>query len=238
MAIGTAAAEDYRALGAKRWRAYRFGFTVNRNRNVPVEMVRAEGAPLRCISVGQLIERKRVGDLIKAAGILIEKEANISIDIFGGGSLKEQLVQCVQDGNLEETITFCGVVTHANLFKILPDYDCLVLCSSYDGWGAVVNEAMQAGLTVVLARGVRAAQLIVIPQTGFIYPTGDVDALALALQKLSEDESLLLSYRRNAFEAIKDYFPEILAKRYNEIMCAYCGGKEEVEFSTSLNRLY
>lgn len=238
MAIGIGAAEDYRGLGARRWPVYRFGFTVNRNHNAPVEIVRTYQAPLRCISVGALVERKRVGDLVAAVEILEKAGANIEVDIYGDGSLRPVISEHIINAGLQEIVTLQGVVTHANLFKVLPNYDCLVLCSSYDGWGAVVNEAMQAGLTVILAQGVRAAQLIVPPLTGFLYPTGDVAALALALQKLSEEEEVLLAYRRNALAAIVDYFPEVLAKRFASIMEARNKGGEVPEYATSLNQLF
>ena len=51
-------------------------------------------------------------------------------------------------------------------------------------WGLVVNEAMACGLPAVVSEGVGCApDLIVAGETGEMFPMGDTDALADAMER-------------------------------------------------------
>jgi glycosyltransferase involved in cell wall biosynthesis len=68
----------------------------------------------------------------------------------------------------------------------------MLLTSSYDGCPLVVCEAMACGCPVVLSDAIPGRFDIVRPgTTGFIYPCGDVDALAAILHEtVSQPEKL------------------------------------------------
>ena len=62
--------------------------------------------------------------------------------------------------------------------------DVLVLPSETETWGLVVNEALACGLPAVVSSGVGCAPDLVEPgATGETYPMGDVDALAVAMER-------------------------------------------------------
>lgn len=62
--------------------------------------------------------------------------------------------------------------------------DALVLPSETETWGLVVNEALACGMPAVVSSGVGCApDLIEADATGETYPMGDVDALAVAMER-------------------------------------------------------
>jgi glycosyltransferase involved in cell wall biosynthesis len=64
----------------------------------------------------------------------------------------------------------------------------MVLPSVYDAFGVVVNEAMLCGCPVATSDHVGAARdLIENGRTGFVYPCGDIDALAAILRQALEN---------------------------------------------------
>ena len=66
--------------------------------------------------------------------------------------------------------------------------DVFVLPSGAEPWGLVVNEAMCFGLPVIASDRVGAAADLVKPgSNGFVYPAGDVPALAQLLEQVLED---------------------------------------------------
>ena len=66
--------------------------------------------------------------------------------------------------------------------------DLFVLPSRHEPWGVVVNEALAAGLPVVLSDRVgAAADLLVDGENGRLVPAGDAVALANALEDLCRD---------------------------------------------------
>lgn len=74
----------------------------------------------------------------------------------------------------------------------LPGYyklaDVMVLSSSSETWGLSVNEGMACGLAVVVSDSVGCGDdLVKSGLNGYIYPTGDIDALTAALQAVYQD---------------------------------------------------
>jgi glycosyltransferase involved in cell wall biosynthesis len=74
-------------------------------------------------------------------------------------------------------------------------------------WGLVVNEAMNAGLTVVASDAVGAAAggLVRDGHNGLIVPAGDSGALARALGRLSSDVALRERMGRNGAHDVLAY---------------------------------
>jgi mannosyltransferase len=67
----------------------------------------------------------------------------------------------------------------------------MVACPRYEPFGITPLEAMASGCAVVASR-TGAFEYIVQPgQTGELVPTGDVDAVALAVKKLMSDASTI-----------------------------------------------
>jgi glycosyltransferase involved in cell wall biosynthesis len=84
--------------------------------------------------------------------------------------------------------------------------DLLVLASDFEPWGMVVNEAMCCGLPVVVSDKVgAAADLVVDGVNGFVYPAGDVPALAERVLRLVQDEGLRHAMARESVRRIGDW---------------------------------
>jgi glycosyltransferase involved in cell wall biosynthesis len=87
--------------------------------------------------------------------------------------------------------------------------DLLVLASEFEPWGMVVNEAMCCGLPVVVSDKVgAAADLVADGINGFVYPVGDVPALADRVLRLVEDEGLRRAMARESVRRIGEWSVE------------------------------
>ena len=58
--------------------------------------------------------------------------------------------------------------------QLIADKDVFVMSSHYDGWGAVVNEALTCGLYVICTDRSGARDLLESTQRGMIYHAGDI----------------------------------------------------------------
>ena len=84
-----------------------------------------------------------------------------------------------------------GFVQPADLPGLYAAADVFVLPSRHDGWGLVVNEALGAGLPIVVSDRVGAGRdLVKDGENGFVFPSEDVDALASCLARLAESKAL------------------------------------------------
>ena len=150
---------------------------------------------------GKLIERKRPHDLLAAYRRIVTIR-RCSLVYVGDGALRKQL----EDDCLREGLHDVRFVGFKNQTQIPPYYalgDVLVLPSSVEPWGLVVNEAMASGLAVVASDRVGAAEdLVRHAVNGFIYPVGEIAALTSALLKVVASPETLASMGEASKEII------------------------------------
>ena len=97
---------------------------------------------------GRLIDIKNVDSVIKAISHL--NRNNLTFLITGGGELEEDLKKLSDKLGVKTIIT--GFISNQEeLFKHYFAGDALILPSIYEPWGLVVNEAMFAGLPVLVS---------------------------------------------------------------------------------------
>lgn len=97
---------------------------------------------------GRLIEIKNIKIVIEALSLL--NKTNITFVLLGGGELEDQLMEMAKKYNVKVVITGF-IAEQEELFKHYFIGDALILPSIYDVWGLVVNEAMFAGLPVLVS---------------------------------------------------------------------------------------
>jgi glycosyltransferase involved in cell wall biosynthesis len=129
---------------------------------------------------------KRPLDLLRAFA-----KANLTngILVFAGeGPLRPMLEAEAAALGVAARVRFLGFVNQTRLPAIYTSADLLVLPSVYDAFGVVVNEAMLCGCPVVVSDRVGAGRDLVAPVCPeFIYPCGDIDALAAILRRAHDD---------------------------------------------------
>jgi glycosyltransferase involved in cell wall biosynthesis len=103
----------------------------------------------RFVFVGQLIERKGV-DLLIDAFAAVRREGD-SLTVYGRGSLEDHLRRRCRDLGLGDDVVFRGYVLNEQIAVELADKHTLILPSRQEVWGLVVNEALAAGLHVIVS---------------------------------------------------------------------------------------
>jgi glycosyltransferase involved in cell wall biosynthesis len=103
----------------------------------------------RFLFVGMLIERKNVAGLLSAFELV--REPGDSLTVVGTGPLDAQLRKQAVDLGLGLTVQFVGHLEGDALTAAYGTAHTFVLSSTAEVWGLVVNEALAAGLNVVVA---------------------------------------------------------------------------------------
>ena len=149
---------------------------------------------------------KRPLDLLQAFA-----KANIAkaLLVFAGeGPLRPSLEAEATALGIAGRVRFLGFVNQTQLPAIYTAADLMVLPSVYDAFGVVVNEAMLCGCPVVASDHVGAARdLIVHGRTGFVYPCGEIQALAGILQQALVDRGRLSEFGRAARTRMESWSP-------------------------------
>jgi glycosyltransferase involved in cell wall biosynthesis len=116
--------------------------------------------------------------------------------MVGSGELEHQLRAFCAEHALDNVV-FTGFVNQSELPALYGASDVFVLPSEHEPWGLAVNEAMCAGLPVVVSREVGCvADLVEDGVNGYTPAAGDIDGLARALQRLIGDDQLCLRQGR------------------------------------------
>jgi glycosyltransferase involved in cell wall biosynthesis len=103
----------------------------------------------------------------------------------GDGPLRKSLEQRARELGVANRIRFLGFMNQSQLPSVYCAADLLVLPSHYEPFGLVVNEAMLCGLPVVVSDRVGAKfDLVRQCENGYIFPAGDVNALATILVEI------------------------------------------------------
>lgn len=149
--------------------------------------------------VGKFVPVKRPLDLLEAFALLPpERRSGARLVYVGDGPLRQTLVARAAELGLSgvEILPFQNQSRMPTIYSL---GDLLVLPSQSETWGLVVNEAMNLDCPAVVSDHVGCGHdLVLHGETGWVFPTGDVRALARCLQEALEDPERLRRIGRQA----------------------------------------
>lgn len=149
---------------------------------------------------------KRPLDLLRA---FAESKVDNALLVFAGeGPLRSQLESEAALLGVGDRVRFLGFVNQTQLPAVYTASSLMVLPSEYDAFGVVVNEAMLCGCAVAASDHVGAARDLIAPvNPGFIYPCGDVAALAQLLRNALNNPVQLAEYGKAAGRRMESWSP-------------------------------
>lgn len=109
------------------------------------------------ICVARLVPIKNLANLLKAWKLIEAKKTDYKLVIIGDGPEFEKLNKLKL--NLElETVVFLGAIPNTDIPTYFNNANAFVLPSLSESWGLVVNEALAAGLPVLLSNKINAGK--------------------------------------------------------------------------------
>jgi glycosyltransferase involved in cell wall biosynthesis len=133
------------------------------------------------IFVGQLIFRKGWDILLYALHGLSNLEWRLHV--VGDGDDRDEFVKLCAKPGLTDSVHFYGTLPNSEAINLIGKSDLLVLPSRWDGWGAVVNEALMCGVPVVCSDKCGAADLLDGQERGEIFSSDSILALRSILYR-------------------------------------------------------
>ncbi len=223
LAVGTQNAAFYRAYGVPEARVFPVPYAVDnaffQNRSKEARPARENlrrslglesGLPV-ILFCGKLIGKKDAATLIRAMGLLTA-DVQARLLVVGDGELRPALEK-LTDELLPGRARFAGFKNQSELPALYDLCDVFVIPSTYEPFGLVVNEVMNAGRPVIASDRVGCWPDLVRPGVnGAVFPAGDARALAEVLRPFLLDASLRESAGRASLEIINRWsFEEDLA---------------------------
>lgn len=108
---------------------------------------------LSLVTVGNLVESKRVNRLIDVVKYLSIKGFDVTLDIIGDGVEKPRIEKLISDRELKTNIKILGKLDRKIIASKLSSYDCFLSASEFETFGVAYLEALLSGLPVVTTAG-------------------------------------------------------------------------------------
>ena len=143
---------------------------------------------IRCLAVARLVERKGLGDLIRAL-VLLER-GRFELEIVGGGADERVLRDLATRLGVARDVRFTGALSRPDVARRYREADLFTLPSSAESFGNVFAEALASGLPIVGTAVGGIPDLVEHGRNGLLVPPGDVHALAGAIRYLADDPEL------------------------------------------------
>lgn len=179
LAIGPWARTDFLRIGIPEERIVDWGYFVEPTRHPESRSSLKHSQKLRLLWCGRLLDWKRTIDIVRAVR-LIEKDHNAQVEltVIGSGPMRAEVTTAARG----LPVRFMSPQPIERIREIMRMHDTLVMTSNaYEGWGAVVSEALEEGVDVIgtFEAGASAALL----PSERLYHAGDVNALLCLIKK-------------------------------------------------------
>ena len=225
--IGEESCDYYRSINNK-WKIFPFIYCTQNN-----QCFNNNHAPqpfCKIVYVGSLSRRKSVITLLKAFLYLKKNNEDhiLSLDVIGSGDFETRLKKYAQVHHLDN-VKFLGMKMNDEIQKCLSSYDVLVLPSIHDGWGAVANEGLQAGLYTIVSDHCGSKEIINNNRLGTVFKMGkhkdlanSLDYCATHLSEIRKDSKYRRDWADNHIsgKVIADYLVNCLISK-NIVECPW-----------------
>lgn len=211
--LGKLGALNYSQLGWKNINMFTFMYDplsvkVNKINN------KKEGN-IKFIYLGRFCNKtKALGDLLSAYELIENKECSLTL-VGGYGPDLEQTIIWI---NKEETACFDGKWKSNEIIEKLSAYDVMIIPSKYDGWNVVVNEAIRAGIGVIVSDQAVSHELIEASGAGLVFKAGNINDLKSKLEYAIENPNKVSTWKRKAIEYMPKISSEVVARYFIDII--------------------
>lgn len=203
LCAGAYVASDFHIVRAYPQKMFRWGyFPECKEYDVDKLMVGKDRTEI--LWAARFIDWKHPELVVALAEELSKTRRDFHITMIGGGVLKESTEVLIKEKHLEEFITLAGTKNPKQVRDAMERSAVFLMTSDrQEGWGAVMNEAMNSGCAVIADRMEGAAPyLIAHGKNGFAYRKANADTLVELIKPLLDSKEYCEQIGREAYETI------------------------------------
>lgn len=179
------------------------------------------------ISVGRLEPVKNQQLLIEAFALIADKYPDWRVEIYGDGSLRDELEKLIQQRRLVGRVQLKGVTK--NIQGALFASKIFAFPSLIEGFSRALGEALSAGLpSVVIAECVSNRYLIEASGAGLV-AKNKAKSFAKRLKKLINDDDLREKMSRRAREYTVNFEPTKVYDRWEDLLTGAAGQGQKID---------
>lgn len=153
---------------------------------------------------GRLIDWKHPEVVIEVGKKLKNEGYKFHITIIGSGIMEQVIDSIIKDYQLEDFVTIMGAVPPEQVREYMKKAGIYLVTSNFqEGWGAVVNEAMNSGCAVVASHAVGSVPfLLKNKENGLIYQNDNTEDLFNKVRFLLNNPLKQKEFGTRAYETV------------------------------------
>ena len=224
---------DAAALGLCRNRAYKWGYFPETKQYDTKELI-SKKDKTEILWCGRFLPLKHPDDALSAVEKLKSDGIPFTLKFIGSGEKEEELRLLVKEKGLENHVVFLGNMHPEEVRTEMEKASVFIMTSDFhEGWGAVLNEAMNSGCAVVASHAAGSTPFLVKDgENGFIYKSGNVNSLYEKIKKLLLSPELSEEFGEKAYKTIaENWNADIAAQRLIKLSEALIAGKNPELYS-------
>ena len=216
LCISAYAAVDYNKVGLFKDRAFKWGY-FSKAIEYDIDKMINNKKKNSIIWAGRLIDWKHPDKAIKIAKRLKDNGYDFELNIIGNGEQESLLKDMIAYQNLSDCVHLLGSKSPDKVREYMEQSQIYLFTSDRgEGWGVVLNEAMNSGCACVASYSAGSTPFLIKDgENGLIYKDDNTDELYNKTKLLLNDNKLLDKIAKNGYETIiNEYNPENAAKKF------------------------
>ena len=199
-------AGDFALLGSYLGKCYKWGYFPETKKYDEVEKITDSKRPSSILWVARLIDWKHPEIAVEVAKKLKDNGYIFSLNLIGIGPLEEKIKGLIENYGLQKEVKMLGSMTPEEVREEMEKSSIFLFTSDREeGWGAVLNEAMNSACAVVANRQIGSVPFLIDDgKNGLIYGGNNVEKIYRKVKSLLDDGQFAKAIGVNAYKTISE----------------------------------
>lgn len=215
---------DLKLLGFPMEKCFKWGYFPETNKyDVEALINNKSGGKIKLLWVGRMLDWKHPDDALKLAEKLKKSGIDFELNLVGDGVLAESLKSTVKNNGLSDCVHLLGSKSTEEVRRYMEEASIFLFTSDRnEGWGAVLNEAMNSGCAVVASHAIGSVPFLINNyENGLIYRSGDIEDLYEKVKYLIDNKEKTAELGKNAYITLACLWnAETAAERFAQLVKA------------------
>ena len=146
------------------------------------------------------------------------KDRALPLVICGKGPQEAVMRQKIATHGLENNIRVVPWLAYEQVPRASRQSRAVLLASTHDQWGMIVNEALAAGAPVLVSNRCGAHELVRNHVNGFTFDPYDIEHLGRLFDVMTENETLVIQMRQEAAKSMESFSIERWIQHHFDVL--------------------
>ena len=180
--------------------------------------------------VARFLDWKHPELAVNLAFQLKSKGYNFHLNMVGLGPMADKIQRLIIKLNLSEFVTLLGGITNEDVRNYMLSANIFIFTSDRgEGWGVVLNEAMNCGCAIVASDAIGAVPYLINKTNGLCFRSKNLASLLKQTEILINNKALRNNLSRNAYSTIsRIWTPQQAASNFLQLSNGILTGQDVI----------